>query len=74
MNQVDRILLAFYQFGGKITLGEALKHPWGYKMASRISDLRKQGHKIDCILGKTPSENTYVLVHFDKRGQGSLGL
>lgn len=72
MTNLDRIILAFHQFGGKITLGEALKHPWGYKLTSRISDLKKQGHPIQFIRGKTPSENMWVLTHFDKKGQGQL--
>lgn len=73
MNQVETILWAFQQFGGKITLGEALKHSWGYKLTSRISDLRlKHGYKIDFIRGETPSQNAWVMTHFDKNGQGTL--
>lgn len=61
MTNTDRILWAFQQYGYRITLGEALKHPWGYKLTSRISDLRKRGFVIKCIKGETPSLNTYVM-------------
>lgn len=74
MTNTDRILWAFQQFGGKITLGEALKHEWGYKFCSRLSDLRKRGHKIDCIRGEKASDNLYVLQYWDKQGQGELGI
>lgn len=72
MTQKEIILEAFQRYGYKLTLGQVLQHPWGYKFASRCADLRKDGHRIDCIIGKTPSENTYVLTHFDKTGQGQL--
>lgn len=72
MSNVDKILWAFQQFGGKISLGQALKHEWGYKFCSRLSDLRKRGYQIDCIKGKTASENLYVLAHFDETGQRTL--
>jgi hypothetical protein len=61
MSNIDLILQAFQMYGYKITLGQALQHKWGYKFASRLSDLRDQGYKIDCIKGKTPSENLYVM-------------
>ncbi len=72
MTNTEKILWAFQQNGYKLTLGYALQHEWGYKLTSRISDLRKRGYQIDCILGKTPSDNTYVLKHFDETGQGTL--
>lgn len=72
MSNVDKILWAFQQFGGKISLGQALKHEWGYKFCSRLSDLRKRGYQIDCIKGEKPSDNLYVMRHFDKTGQGML--
>lgn len=72
MTNVERILWAFQQNGYKLTLGYALQYPWGYKLTSRISDLRKQGYKIDFFQGKTPSENTWIMKHFDEQGQGTL--
>lgn len=74
MNHKQIILDAFYQNGYRMTLGYMLQHPWGYKAATRISDLRKQGYQIDCIKGETPSQNTYILRHYDDKGQGSLSL
>lgn len=72
MTQKQIILEAFQHSGYKLTLGQVLQHKWGYKFASRCADLRKEGYRINCIIGKTPSENTYVLTHFDKTGQGTL--
>lgn len=73
MSNTERILWAFQQNGYKMTLGYMLKFPWGYKAASRIADLRKKGHIIECIQAKNPSDNLYVMTHFDKEtGQGSL--
>lgn len=53
--------MAFQQFGYRITLGEALRHEWGYKFCSRLSDLRKRGYKIDCIKAEKASDNLYVM-------------
>lgn len=61
MTQKQVVLSAFQQFGYKITLGEALKHPWGYKFASRCADLRNEGYKIDCYRGKVASDNLYIM-------------
>ena len=61
MTNTDKILEAFQMYGYRITLGQALQHPWGYKLTSRISDLRKRGYQIDCIKGKTASLNEYVM-------------
>lgn len=74
MNQTEKLLELFQLYGGRLTLGQLLKHPSGvgYKCTSRFSDLRKQGYKIDCIKGKTASENTYVMTHWDSHGQGQL--
>lgn len=74
MTQTETILMAFYKNGYKITLSEALKHPWGYKLTSRISDLRKKGHQIEFKRGCRPSENSWTLTHWDPKGQGSLRI
>lgn len=76
MNQKQLLLSLFNMYGGKLTLGQLLAHPSGvgYKAASRFADLRKEGHEIECILGPTASENTYILKSWGKDGQGSLGL
>lgn len=74
MTQKEKLLELFQLYGGKLTLGQLLAHPSGvgYKCTSRFSELRDEGYKIDCIKGKTASENLYVLVHFDSTGQGQL--
>ena len=61
MTQKEIILAAFQQFGYRIRLGDALQHSWGYKMASRISDLRRDGYHIECVRGEKPSDNLYVM-------------
>ncbi len=72
MSQKQTILFAFQQFGYKLTLGQVLQYPWGYKFASRCADLRKEGYQIDCIRGKKASDNVYMLKHWDRSGQGTL--
>lgn len=74
MTQKQQLLALFEQFNYKLTLGQLLNHPSGvgYKCTSRFSDLRREGYKIDCIKGRTASENIYVMTHFDKSGQGQL--
>jgi hypothetical protein len=74
MTQKEQLLNLFHFYGNRLTLGQLLAHPSGvgYKAASRFSDLRKDGYKIDCIKGKRPSENTYILAHFEKNGQERL--
>lgn len=74
MTQKEIILEAFQRYGYKITLGQALQHKWGYKMASRISDLRKDGYRIECIRGETPSDNLYVMQYIDENGQVEMNL
>lgn len=61
MTRKQEIIAAFQFYGYRITLGEALQHPWGYKFASRCSDLRREGCNIRCIRGKRPSDNIYVM-------------
>ncbi len=74
MTQKEIILEAFQRFGYKLTLGQVLQYPWGYKFASRCADLRKEGYKIDCIRGDKPSDNTYVLQYTDPTGQSEMNL
>lgn len=72
MTNVETILQAFKLNGYRLTLGYALEHNWGYKLTSRLSDLRKQGYRIDFIKGDTPSENSWVLHMPEKTGQGVM--
>lgn len=74
MSHKAKLLDLFELYGGKLTLGQLLSHPSGvgYKAASRFADLRKEGYKIDCIKGSTPSENTYILQSYEDSGQARL--
>ena len=72
MTRHQEILWEFRRHGNKMTLGEMLKFPWGYKSTSRMSELRKMGYHFVCEKGKTASENLYRLIDFDQTGQGRL--
>jgi hypothetical protein len=61
MTQKEKILEAFVMHGYKLTLGQVLQHDYGYKFCSRLSELRKEGYKIDCIKAEKPSDNLYVM-------------
>lgn len=72
LNQKERLLELFHLYGGTLTLGKLLETDLGYKCTSRFSDLRKDGHQIEFRPGKTPSENSWTLRHWNKEGQGTL--
>lgn len=72
MTQKEQILHLFHQNGYRLTLGQLLQHPFGYKCTSRFSELRKEGYQINFTPGKTPADNLYELVFFDKNNQGRL--
>ena len=72
MSQRNRLLDLFNIYGGKLTLGQIMKTDLAAEYRAQISELRNEGHRIECIKGPTPSENVYRLTHWDKRGQGEL--
>lgn len=72
MTQVETILQAFKMNDYKLTLGYALNYPWGYKLTSRLSDLRKEGYRIDFKKGRIPSENSWTLHVPETNGQGVM--
>ena len=72
--QKERLLELFQLYGNRLTLGQLLKYPEGYKCTSRFSELRKQGYQINFHKGKTPSENVYELVYFNKNNQAEMNL
>lgn len=74
LSQKQRLLDLFQIHGNKLTLGQLLNDPSGvgYKCTSRFSELRADGYQIDFVKGDTPSLNTYILRHYDQKGQGSL--
>lgn len=61
MSHREAILEFFRARGGRATLGEILRHPFGYEFRARATELRRQGYRIDCVKAKKPSENLYVL-------------
>lgn len=67
--QCVRLVELFGQHGNRMTLGQLLQYPVGYKCTSRFSDLRKEGFVITCERGKIPSENLYTLYPPLKDGQ-----
>lgn len=69
MTQKESILEAFRRNGNQMTLGYMLQFPWGYKAASRMSDLRKQGYIIKCEEQARPSDNIYTLYEIEDNGQ-----
>lgn len=76
MTQKERLLVMFQLYGNRLTLGQLLSDPSGvgYKCTSRFSELRQEGYQIDFVKGKTASENTYVLRHYEQNGQSTLSL
>ena len=70
MTRHEEILDAFKRNGNRMTLGEMLQFPWGYKAASRMSELRRKGYHFVCEKGETASQNLYRLIEFDQTGQG----
>lgn len=72
MSHKDDILEAFARNGYTMKLGYILQHPWGYEFRARLTELRHAGLVINCLKGKTPSDNEYRLVYWDKTGQGQL--
>ena len=62
MTQKESLLELFRENGNRLTLGEILKHPYGYEARARFTELRKQGYVINFERGKTPSENLYTLI------------
>jgi hypothetical protein len=70
--QCEHLIDLFRLHGFRMTLGQLLDHSVGYKCTSRFSDLRKLGYKIDCVKGKLPSQNLYIMAPPEKTGQGRL--
>jgi len=62
MHQKDSILEAFKKSGNTMTLGEILKHSWGYEFRARATELRRKGFTVLLARGKTPSENRYHII------------
>lgn len=65
MTQKERILQAFKEHGGAMTLGQLLedgRYTFAHKLTARLSDLRQDGYKIICTEGPNPSQNLYQLI------------
>ena len=68
MTQKELVLKAFDDGGGVITLGYALRFPWGYTLRNRVSELKREGFAIMFYKGDRPSENYYVMLEKDEKG------
>ena len=62
MTQKQEILKAFSENNNVLTLGQMLHYTWGYTARNRISELRKDGYKIETFKGDRPGLNGYRLV------------
>lgn len=60
MTHREAIIQAFRLNDYRITLGYALRHPWGYELRVRLTELRREGWTIQCVKGKTASDNMYI--------------
>jgi hypothetical protein len=76
VNHKESILEAFRANGGRLTLGEILKHPWGYEARARFTELRHEGHTINLIKEdhKVRSNNLYELVEKNSGVGGEIGI
>ena len=62
MTQHQALLSLFYNNNKQITLGAIMQTTLAAEYRARISELRRMGYVIECVKGKTPSENLYRLV------------
>lgn len=74
MTRHEQIVDAFRRNGNHMTLGEMLQFPWGYKAASRMSELRRMGYHFVCEKKDKASDNLYRLLTTDENGQFGLPL
>lgn len=62
MTQREHLLWLFRVNGGKLTLRAILETTLAAEYRARITEMRRDGYRIDFKRGATPSENTYTLV------------
>lgn len=74
MTQKQRLIEIFRLNGFQMTLGKLLQYPEGYKCTSRFSELRDDGYNIQCVKGKRPTENLYIMQPPEKSGQMRLNV
>ena len=74
MSQEISILETFRKEGGSMTLGEILKHSWGYEFRARASSLRRKGYVITCERGEKPSQNLYRVIPPEENGQMRIAI
>lgn len=74
MTHAEQIVDFFIQMGYRVTLGQLLTKPFGYRFIQRKHDLKKAGIIIELIHQdhEHPSNNLYELRHVDKSGQIAL--
>ena len=61
MTQKQCLIELFRQNNNRLTLGEILKHPFGYEARARFTEMRRAGYRIVFERGKKPSDNLYTL-------------
>lgn len=65
--QKEALLSLFRHNGNKLTLGQLLQPPLAAAYRGRISDLRRDGYKVEVVRHpERPSENVYVLHEREK--------
>lgn len=61
MTQRERLLSLFAENGNRLTLGQIMGTTLAAEYRARLSEMRRDGYRIECVKGKHPSENTYHL-------------
>ena len=74
MTQHQQLIGLFQQFGYRVTLGQILRTTLAAEYRARMTELRRAGWTIDCIKGKTASENEYRAAPPDQNGQLRMTL
>lgn len=75
MNTQKESLLQFFRENRyRLTLGQLLGTALAAEYRARMTDLRKEGYRINLVRGASPANNLYILQEkeelvFDKNGQ-----
>lgn len=68
MTQKEHLLELFHTHANKLTLGQILNTHLAAEYRARMSELRKEGYRIDFVKGEKPSEGTCYLMTPPKAG------
>jgi len=61
VSQRDQLLELFHRNGDRLTLGQIMGTTLAAEYRARMSELRADGYRIECVQGSSPSQNLYVL-------------